>query len=91
MKYILYLLICMIGFWGENGYRSFDLILGWAGLEKSIYGYIHCESDVISLINKRKYNMQVDIGKDGFIRLFNDRGFNLIDINLSNITIESIE
>lgn len=77
----------MIGFWGSSGYRSFDLILG----NDAIYGYIHCESDVISLINKYDYGMQVDIGEDGFIRLFNDRGFKLEDLILSNIKIESIE
>ena len=78
----------MIGFWGSNGYRSFDLIIGH---QNNIYGYMHCESDVISLINKYDYGMQVDIGEDGFIRLFNDRGFKLADLILSNIKIESIE
>ena len=81
----------MIGFWGPNGYRSFDLIIGHTGAEKSIYGYIHCESDVISLINKMDYGMQIDIGEDGFIRLFNVRGFKISDLYLSNIKIESIE
>ena len=57
----------MTGFWGPNGYRSFDLIIGH---DQDIYGYIHCESDVISLMNKINYGMQVDIGEDGFIRLF---------------------
>lgn len=72
-------------FGGKNGYRSFDLILG----DKEIYGYIHCESDVISLINKFDYGMDVDINKDKMIRLFNSYGFKFSSLGLSNITITS--
>ena len=86
-QFILFLLKCITGFWGKNGFRSFDLILGY---ETTTYGWIHCESDVISLMNNIPYGMQVDIGKDKFIHLFNSRGFKIKDIYISNITIESV-
>ena len=73
------------GFYGKNGYRSFDFIVG----DKEIYGWFHWEGDVINLINKEDYGMTIDSGENMFIRLYNSRGFNIEGIDISCLTITS--
>ena len=72
------------GFWGENGYRTFDFILG----DKEIYGWVHWEGDVISLISGK--DMRIDCKcENDYLRLYSFYNLKISDFELSNLTIES--
>ena len=54
------------------------------------YGWIHWEGDVIHLVNETEYNMSIDCSmENGYIRIFNNRGFEFSDFIISNLTIKS--
>ena len=76
------------GFWGKNGFKSFDFIFEAEKGEK--LGWCHWEGDVIHLIGNMEYDLNIDCGiKDDYIRLFNTVGFNISDMMISDITIKS--
>ena len=74
------------GFWGKNGYRSFDFIVG----DKEIYGWFHWEGDVINIVNKKDYGMSIDSEENMYIRLYNGSGFIIKGLDISTLTISSI-
>lgn len=77
----------MIGFWGKNGYKSYDFIFENAAGKK--IGYCHWEGDVIHLLNKTDYGMNIDCeNTNEYIRLFTNYGFNISDMMISELTIE---
>lgn len=77
------------GFWGKNGYRSFDFIFGNTN---EIYGWCHWERDVIDLYNNELFGMRIDSPIDGHsIKLFTDYEFELKGIDISNLSIRVIK
>lgn len=78
------------GFWGKNGFKSYDFIFETKGRKK--IGWLHWEGDVISLYNNKCYGMRIDTAVgDDYIRIFNDYGFDLKDFQISSASIISKE
>lgn len=76
------------GFWGKNGFKSYDFIFETERGEK--LGWCHWEGDVIHLVGNGEYTLNIDCDiKDDYIRLFNNVGFNISDMMISDITIKS--
>lgn len=75
------------GFWGKNGYKSFDFIFENNKGEK--IGWCHWEGDVIHLLNEKDYGMNIDCEKSSeYIRLFTNYGFHISDMTLSDLIIK---
>lgn len=74
------------GFWGKNGYKSFDFIFENKECEK--IGWLHWEGDVINLKCDDIYSLYMDCknGND-YIRVFSRKGLNISDMLISNIVI----
>ena len=74
------------GFWGKNGYRSFDIVLG---NNNKMEGWFHWEGDVINFNN---CSFSIDSEQENkFIRLFtnsSEYGFKLRNTYLSSMVIE---
>ena len=76
------------GFWGKNGYKSFDFIFENDKGKK--IGWCHWEGDVIELQNNKPFGMNIDCGvKEDYIRLYTKWGFEISDMIISNITIST--
>lgn len=77
------------GFWGQNGYRSFDFIFG---NNKEIYGWCHWEGDIISLYNSNPFEMRIDSPiNSNSIRLFTDYEFQLDGFITSSLDISVVK
>ena len=80
------------GFWGKNGFKSFDFILeGIEGEKRGGLGWLHWEGDVISIVSG-EFEIEADcaVGND-YIRLFNGKGLILEDLQISRLTIRGKE
>lgn len=76
------------GFWGKNGYKSYDFIFENNRGEK--IGWCHWEGDVIHLINNKDYGMNIDCAKSNeYIRLFTNYGFDISDMIVSDLEIKT--
>lgn len=73
------------GFWGKNGYKSFDFIFEY---KREKIGWLHWEGDVINIVCKNEYGIRIDSNiNDGFIRLFSNKELEISDLIVSDITI----
>lgn len=80
------------GFWGKNGYKSFDFVFeGKEEGEAGTLGWCHWEGDVIDIISK-EFGISVDcgIGED-YLRFFCSKGIILEGLEISNLTIKAKE
>lgn len=83
----IYIIPCKAynGFWGKNGYKSFDFIFEKCN-EK--IGWCHWEGDVIDLENTKLMGMHIDCENcNDYIRLFTSFEFEISDMIISNLTI----
>lgn len=75
------------GFWGQNGYKSFDFIVG--NKDKKI-GWLHWEGDAIHLINDMPFSLNIDCAVENeYLRLFSPMGLTISDMRISDITIKT--
>ena len=75
------------GFWGKNGYKSYDFIFENAHGEK--IGWCHWEGDVIHLENIKPLGMNIDCANSNeYIRLFTNYGFEIGDMIISDLEIK---
>ena len=52
-------------------------------------GWCHWEGDVIHLLNKKDYGMNIDCkSSNEYIRLFTNYGFNISNMTISDLTIK---
>ena len=73
------------GFWGKNGYKSFDFIFEE---DNEKIGWCHWEGDVIVLENSINFGMNIDCKNcNDYIRLFTSHIFEISDMTLSSIRI----
>lgn len=74
------------GFWGKNGYKSYDFI--FENKEGEKIGWCHWEGDVIHLENTKIMGMNIDCKNcNDYIRLFTNFGFEISDMIISDLTI----
>lgn len=74
------------GFWGKNGFKSYDFIFENEKSEK--IGWCHWEGDVINFKCDNNYDLKMDCknGND-YIRVFSHEELNISSMMLSNIVI----
>lgn len=76
------------GFWGKNGYKSYDFIFENKHREK--IGWCHWEGDVIHLENNYYCEMNIDCAiKNDYLRLFTTKGFEISDMIISDLEIKT--
>jgi hypothetical protein len=74
------------GFWGKNGYKSFDFI--FENIVGDKVGWCHWEGDVINFKCDNDYDLNMDCNiKDDYIRLFSRKKLSISDMLISNIVI----
>lgn len=88
--YAIYIIPCKEydGFWGKNGYTSYDFV--FEGKKSEKYGWLHWEGDVIHLFNDTsEYDLAIDCPVEcGFIRLFSIKGLEINELFISSTTIQ---
>ena len=77
------------GFWGENGFMSFDFVFG-NGNGKEL-GWVHWEGDVINIFNNvHEVALSIDSPVNcGYLRLYSTRKLDIGDLFISSTTIKA--
>lgn len=79
------------GFWGKNGFMSFDFVFG-NGKGETL-GWVHWEGDVISIFNNiHEWALSIDCPVDcGYLRIFSRHKLKIDDLFISSTTISVTE